>query len=244
MPATANTGSSVGTTTESPVATIRGGPIVRVATKYVGTPSVRPTRSAAAGYPAVTISASASAALARGSRRRPAGSTRSARSSSLTRSRSASRSSCICWNPSSRMCTVTPNSRSANEPERIPIGADEDGDPRKGPREHQGLVARDFDARDDVARVGHDGDTWTRRRAVRSRATESMDACRGRAAAARRIRRLASSPLPPTRRLPMLTTGRVRRLRRDDPRGYRWRLHLAAAPYSELARDRTTRLRG
>ncbi|OLC76481.1 MAG: hypothetical protein AUH72_18770 [Acidobacteria bacterium 13_1_40CM_4_65_8] len=37
-------------------------------------------------------------------------------------------------------------------------------------------------------------------------------------------------PLPPTSRLPTLTTGRMRRCRRDASRAYHRRRHAAAAP--------------
>ena len=42
-------------------------------------------------------------------------------------------------------------------------------------------------------------------------------------------------PLPPTRRLPTLTTGRARRWRRDTYRAYHARRHAAAAPYTWLS---------
>src|SRR5256885_12520924 len=42
-------------------------------------------------------------------------------------------------------------------------------------------------------------------------------------------------PLPPTRRLPTLTTGRSSRRRRDGSRAYHARRHAAAAPYAWLS---------
>src|SRR5471030_2653889 len=42
-------------------------------------------------------------------------------------------------------------------------------------------------------------------------------------------------PLPPTRRLPTLTTGRSSRWRRDVSRAYHARRHAAAAPYAWLS---------
>src|SRR5438128_876739 len=42
-------------------------------------------------------------------------------------------------------------------------------------------------------------------------------------------------PLPPTRRLPTLTTGRSSRRRRDGSRAYQARRHAAAAPYAWLS---------
>ncbi len=47
MPATAKTGSSIGTTTVSRVATHRGTPSARATRNTVATPSARPTRAAA-----------------------------------------------------------------------------------------------------------------------------------------------------------------------------------------------------
>ncbi len=41
-------------------------------------------------------------------------------------------------------------------------------------------------------------------------------------------------PLPPTRRLPTLTTGRVRRRCRDGSRVYHARRIATTAPYAEL----------
>jgi hypothetical protein len=43
-------------------------------------------------------------------------------------------------------------------------------------------------------------------------------------------------PLPPTRRLPTLITGRLRRRRRVASAAYHCRRHAAAAPYIELSR--------
>ena len=144
-----------------------------------------------------------------GSRSRPLGSTCSRASSPAgVTTMSRSRASCTCWKPSSSTCTVAPSVRSAARPGRVPIGARRP--PRRRARRGPASAARRPRARTS-ARIRVPSDTTVTPRDARlprvaARQNRRPLALRRRATRPARPRS-GVLPVPPTLRLPTLTTG-------------------------------------
>ena len=163
MPATANTGSSAGTTTVSPVAITRGGPSVRTTLNTVSSRSARPIRSASAAYPASMRAASASAAAGSGSRSRPPGNGVSCRSSSLADQQIDVPPQLNVLKPVVEQVDARAELLFGEPTRQVTVGADEHGHAGQRAREHQRLVARRLDAGEDRRSIGHHGDAVLRR---------------------------------------------------------------------------------
>ncbi len=134
---------------------------------------------------------------------------------------------------------MAPRRVSARRPARCRSGHTRTGTPGSAAREQHRLIAGVGDVAEDALAVGHDRDAGARLLAGVAAAQD-----RGPFAVFEQQAGDAGDagvlPVPPTRRLPMLMTGRARCSVREELPAYQRRRQVAAAPYTALSASTIT----